>query len=802
MFRNYLAAALGQMARNRLYSVISITGLGIGLATAILLGLAVRNELTYDRFITDYRNTYLAVSLIIPPGRAPQYGARSHVRVAEQLKLQVAGVAATTRLADATLALRTEQFESEEPIYWADPNVFAVLPLPAIAGDLRTALQRPEGVVLSRSVARKFFGRDSPLGAQLEVDGNPMKVTAIIEDLPSNGSQLTSGVFASGLASYSKLSQLDSRAKGGGGGFQLSVRTYVKLASQAQSANLSASMSEVMKSVWPRRPVGMDASLELVRIDKVHVFEGLNAGVSTRVAAAALVGILILLLACVNFVNLLTARSSRRAMEVVIRKVSGASRASLIVQFLGESFIQIGIATCIAMAITELSLPYVNAFLNTGAVFDYWRDPRLLITVAGGAVLLATLAGIYPAFVLSAFRPAAILNRSSTNDLGSGLVRRGLVIFQFAILIGLMIAASIVYGQQRYATKGAMPIDTDQVLLVETRCNSTLKAELQRLGSVRAVACAGSSFLTGAGFDDLPLRDGSALTVTQGPIGAGLLELYGLRPLAGRFFSGARGDDIVTGAAVAADGKTAGGEGGGKQLPQWVVNETAIQQLGFESPQAAIGQSIGAFGEIIGVVRDFAINSVDRKINPTIYAVEPDAFDLMHVKLGGSNLQETLSAIDRLVAQIGTTSVKRYFLADYIEDRYRSLLREAQVYAAFAGVAMLLACLGLFGLSASTTERRTKEIGIRKAMGAGTGDIVRLLLWQFSKPVLWANLIAWPIAAHLMSRWLNGFAYHVELQPSMFLLSSFLASAIALATVAGHCYVIARSKPVAALRMG
>jgi putative ABC transport system permease protein len=500
------------------------------------------------------------------------------------------------------------------------------------------------------------------------------------------------------------------------------------------------------------------------------------------------IGFVVLLIACINFINLSTARASRRAREVMVRKVAGASRATLVVHFLGESFIYVALAACMALAFTELLLPHVNAFVSGAATLDYTADPALIGWIALGTLLLTLIAGLYPAFVLSSFRPASVVKGLIAHSHGANLTRQILVTLQFAALIALMVSAIVVYQQRSFATRDALRVATDQHLVIRGACRGALKTELRALPGVRGVACATSSLLDGSAFSNIRLKDGTQTAVGEAGVETGALELFGLRPLAGRFFAAA---DAGSRAHV-------------------VINETAVRRFGFASPAAAIGRTIPEEGkekqpsEIVGVVRDFALFSVEREIGPIVYvayAANPRFPGIVDVKLTGRQIPETLAALDRLWKMTGATEPPdSFFLDDYIQGLYLSVLRFAQAFAVMSGVAVLLACLGLIGLCASATDRRKKEIGVRKAMGAGVAAILRLFVWQFTKPVLWAALIAWPASAFLMNRWLEGFAYHIDLTPWPFVASAAVALVVALLTVSVHSYTVARSKPVEALR--
>ncbi len=793
MLRNYIVVALRNLARNPLNSAFSLVGLAVGLCAATLAGVTLRNELTYEHFIPGYGRTYLAVGVAVPTGHAPLYAPTSPSFVAALLKLNFPQIRAVTRIAPEEVRLRHDQTEAKETIYWADPNAFELLPLPVLAGDLGQALRRPDGIVLTRSIAEKYFGRDAPLGRRILLDDvHPMTVTAVLDDLPGNGSTLESGIFASGLAEYSTLSKCDREAPGiaAKGGVMLCGRTYLQVAPQSDADALQKTIDSFLPRVYPKFP-GMSMTVHLIRIDRVHLFDGLNPGAQSRLIVFGAVALIILFASCVVFVNLTTARSVRRALEVGIRKACGATRAELILQFLGESVICVAFSTCLGLALSALLLPSVNAFLNSGGNLGFWHDPMLLAATIVGVVAVGVLAGAYPAFVLSAFRPSTVLKGSVLRS-GGAFARQALVVLQFAILIGLIVASTVIYRQCVYVTRDALRVDTDQVLLIRASCKAALLNELRALHGVRGAYCSSEALLDRAAFENLRLRDGTPLAIDVTSLDYGAFGLYGVKPAAGRLPT-----------------QDPEGAGPAQNPSEVVINEAAVRRLGFTSASAAIGKLLPftdapkelADLEIVAVVPDFAFDVGMQRIRPTLYVGVPTDYRLIHVKLSGREIPETLAAIDRLGAAAGVEApLDRFFVNQYIQHLYISVLREAQALAVFAAVGVVLACLGLLGLAGAAAERRTREVGIRKALGAGTKDIMRMLLWQFSKPILWANLLAWPVSALLLMRWLEGFADHVVLSPLIFVGAGALALVIALVTVAGYALVIARAKPVEALR--
>ncbi len=800
MLRNYLAAALRNLMRNRLYAAINILGLAVGFAAVLLIGLFVRHELTFDRFIPGHEDVYRVSMALTAPDAGSNATDDARLWISQQMKLDFAQIQSIARLANLfgnKQSLRHGSVEGvEERFYWADPNIFEVLPLPAIAGDLKTALDRPDGLVLTRRMARKYFGRDKPIGETLEIDRvTTMKVTAVLEDLPSN-THLNTELFGSAV----------SRSSGQGSVFFANrAYTYLRLKPGASADELRSALPDFVDRNSPKPASGKASdtfSIPLVAISDIHLhpagaFAMTPAGEPRTIRAIAAVGALILILASINFVNLMTARASRRAVEVGVRKACGARRRDLVLQFIGESVIYAALGMVLAMGIVELLLPRLNAFLDRSIAFEYWHPP-LIGAIFALVLVIGTLAGTYPALVLSAFRPASVLKGGGALPAGSGKVRQLLVVLQFSMLIGLILATAILYRQTAFGLQQGLRFDKDQLLAITTpppECEQTsFRTAVESLPGVLGTACS-MAFLEDFGTGRYIAPDGREVTLQTGLVGAGLFELLGLKPVAGRFFLRDREADAIPGPRVQkADGVYA-----------VVVNEAAVRLLGFKSPAEAIGKTFGLLtGQrrlIIGVVPDFSRDTVREAIAPTYFENSAGWFMRLNVKLRGNAVPETLGEIDRLwKREAHVRPIVRRFYDDYVQNLYAGLTRQSAIFTAFAAVALFIAGLGLFGLAGFTLERRTKEIGIRKAMGAESADVTKLLLWQFAKPVLWANLIAWPVAGFVMNRWLQGFAYHIDLEPWLFVAAAAVALLVAMLTVSTHSILVARARPVTALR--
>jgi len=833
MFENYLAAALRNLLRNRTHATLNLLGLSLGFAATLLIALFVRDEYSYDRFFPGYRDVYLLTESkdVIDRRLLSERWDFSFPNLAAKLNVEFPQIAAVARImtVDDPPRIRHGQVEADETGFlWVDPSVFRIMPLQSLAGDLQTALTTPDSVVLTRTAARKYFGQDRPLGELLEVNPamgsdaakvstafntpHPMRVTAIIDDLPSN-SYLKGEVFGSSLAAYSPFALYDLTPDQGA--FRISAYTFMRLRPgtpvQQMQRELSAfgTRNSDTSTVYPP---GFTVGLHLTPLGDLHLSPPSAGpmmsprGDRTLLAGLVAIAVLIIASASFNFVTLMTARAAQRAIETGVRKASGALRSQLIIQFLGEAVIYVALAMVLAVALTDILLPWMNSVLKQKIAFNTLGEPALWGVLLVTTVGLGVLAGAYPAFVLSAYRPTAVLKETLVQGATGGVVRRALVALQFAIMIGLGITALTIWRQTLFSLNNQLRVDGSSVLLIDDACSRSAGAFRDRLASLPGVAgaaCANEAALFNGGMIvSAQVRGGPATAMVSGVVDYGALEFYGLQPLAGRVFDHKHGND-----GLLVEGEAAGN-------PSIIVNETAMRKLGFNSPPEAIGKIVtwnrrrwsakpnaGTVGssEIIGVSPDFALDT-RRPVYPQILYVDPVSFSVLSVRLVGSQIPEALKAIDAAWSQIIQTSIHRRFLSQRLQEIYADIMLQGTAISLGAGLAGVIAALGLFGLSAHSAEQRTKEIGIRKVMGASSTDIVRLMLSEFSWPVLWANVIAWPCAYFIMRHWLEGFAHHVDMNPLVFVAAGLLALVISLITVSGHALLVARAKPVDALR--
>jgi putative ABC transport system permease protein len=817
MFQSMLMATLRNLARNRLYTLVGVAGLTLGLVSSLLTALVGYQAFTMEHFIPGYEHTYQVLSGLAPAGRPAFYNTSIPGFQAGLMQQQYPEIESIARLVEDHVPLKQDQIESTEDVYWADPAIFKVLPLPTVSGSLNDALVRPDGIVLTAHLARKYFGDHDALGRTLVSGTRVLTVTAVIRDLPApdSATSLVADAFLSGSYGQSALSLCDQHDVENAQNRALALcgPTYFRLRPGVGIDPLRARIP-LLHASFPKLPDQIHVVTAFERIDRVNWFEGLNPGIHRAAAEVIAVAALILLAGCIVFINLATARATRRAKEVGIRKACGADRWTLIAQFLGESVLTAMLSAIVAVSVTELVLPWISALLDTQLQFDYWRRPGLLGSILLGVVVVGLLAGAYPALVSSAFRPRDVLKGSVWLS-GTQWARQILVVTQCAILIGLTISAVVVYQQRYFGMHEALRVNTDQVLVLESPCKRSYVDALQALPGVRQAGCSAPSFLYGNEFCNCITAGGSPIAVDMTRLDLGLFALYGIRAVAGNIEPGD------------ADSRTAA-------LSHVVINEAALRPLGFASASAAIGQPLalknsdgdwlGPGGdaaaaapanEIIAVVPDFAFLAITQRVHPTVYWStasaaghrRPDLRNLISLKLVGQQIPGTLDAIDRLSDALGQSADAkdpaahwpRYFLNESIQSRYASLLRAAVLCAVSAMLVVVLSGLGLLGVASAVAERRTKEVGIRKAMGASNANILVMLLKQFSMPIGWASLIAWPVSAWLLQRWLEGFPRHVSLQVWVFIGASVLALAISLATIAAQALRVARANPVAAL---
>ena len=829
MWRNYWTVAVRALAKNRTYSIINIAGLAIGMAACVLILLYIRYEKSYDKWIPDVANTYELQSWYPhPKDQPPGFFQMSTYSAQAALEKDFPQVEATAYLQDnGPVFLKDGQAYSTKSWMFTNADFLKVVNLPLIAG---STLPRPQTAVLTQSEAIERFGTDQVVGRTLTIISRGIrrdfKITGVLKDLPKNSSLKIAAILRLDFnALYSDQPNFLTKCWGCQSGY-----VFVKMRPGTDVSQIEAQMPAWEKRNIPDEPngdimynAGDDQDWHLVNLKDVHLGKAqeatLTPGNDNRsIATFAIIALLILGMAVVNFTNLATARASQRAREVALRKVLGASRKQLIVQFVAESILISAVAMLLALALVELLVRPFAAFLDSDIVLSYFGSGGVLLPAIGLTLIVGILSGLYPAFFLSRFQPAQVLkaNRSASETPGSGRLRAALVVLQFAVSIGLIICTAVIYGQTVFARHVDPGFKRDHIIQMEELGRAQLwprvEGFVEQVKRVPGVVDAG---LTDIGINTdnnsnsgiIPPGSNQLINIGQYNVGEGFFNAMGLTLKAGRWFDANREIDDTTIPYPQDKGVEAAMARRGINV---VLNEYAVKKLGFKSPQDAVGKVVKTqfFGpengnvnvNIIGVVGDSRFRSVRKPIDPIMFHKIKTGSGWLMVRYRGDPATMR-AALERQWKQFtNEVPFSAKFSDDIVAEMYKKEDARAQIFAAFSVLAVLIGCLGLFGLAAFTAERRTKEIGIRKVLGARTRDIVRLLVWQFSQPIIIANVIAWPVAWWLMRDWLNGFDERIPLTPIPFVIAGAIALCIAIATVVGHAVKVARANPIHALR--
>lgn len=828
LFRHYFVTALRNFAKHRLYSFINITGLSVALACAIFIVLFLRDELSYDRWIPDSSNLYRVELTARMLGRPPWHLTTAPFPLLRTMQDQILEVKAATHLVPEPMTVAVGDRQFSESVAVVDPGFFQVIKLPLVEGDPTGVFAQPESIVLSQSAAQKYFGNVDPLGKIVTVTGSgilcnrsdptcltathPLTVTGVLRDLPHNTHLVADLVMPnSSQADGLRPAYREQAWQSTDGGYE-----YVALTPGADPESVLVKLKPIIDQfIDPDNKGGGESDqIRLTQFWNVHLtsdnYGGMKpAGSWTTVYGFAIIALLIMVVACFNFMNLATARATLRAREISLRKVVGATRPQLIVQFLGEALLMALASLIVAIALVEVLLPVYDGFLNRPIAFSYVTDWPFLAAIVASAIIAGLLSGVYPALVLSSFRPAGVLKTNTSTQTGSGVMRMALVVFQFAVSIALGITAIVVFGQIRFARNIDLGFDRDGIVIVRGITKLTLTASESLAHALRSNPEIVDTALSNAApfnlfnVDNVQLQmEGQSefFTAHMVNISPEFPSLYGMRLLAGQLLSTAHGEDSFSSYPFFAPESGPDPDAGRNVM----INNEAARRLGYTAKEA-LGKTIvshrGGHVKIAGVLGDSKIDGLRESVSPAVYVNYPPRNTLLSIRIRNSHVPATLSYIDKTWRSFAPGSaIQRYFLSDTFDNLFKADEKQGVMFSLFVGIAILISCLGLFGVAAFTAERRTKEIGIRKVFGARTQDVVRLLLWQFSIPVLIANAIAWPIAYYYLHHWLESYAYRISLNPLYFLSAGAIALAIAWVTIFAHALRIARASPVFALR--
>lgn len=813
MFHSFLKQAFSNLLRQKLISLINIGGLAVGITAFILIIAYVRAELHYDQYHPQAEHIVRLSQDIRPEnGTADILLATNSPQVAPLMIESQSQVQAATRLFDWHGWAWVDDKESlRARIALVDANFPEIFQFEWLEGNAAYALEAPDAIVLTKSMAQRYFGNSSPLEKRLVLPGNLLaRVTGVIEDLPHN----THLAFdALGAMDFTKALRGENVLDNWNAQY---FHTYLLL----QEGTDRVTFAQTFPGFIDRNMgegVSQFLQFRMTALTDLHLASPLRGDIKPPAQAGLVysfmaVAFILLGIACVNFTNLSTAKASRRNREIGVRKAIGASRWTLFLQLMAETFLTVIFALILALALIELFQPFFSRV--TGYHFNITLHEQALQLFC--LVLLTTFcAGVYPALFMSALKPSSVLRGQPGSEGSAGLVRKTLVVMQFSAAIALLVATTVVYHQVHHARNMDPGYSREGIVVINGngsegvgRSWDVFRERLLTQPGIEAVTASntvpvsqvGSTY----GFD---YEGGETRSMPAMLVDFGFFETYGIELLAGRYFDDVYGEDRRL------RQESANGSGGGT----YILSMQAARQLGW-SAQEAIGKSVGitccgmGTGQVVGVVDDIHYGNAQHQQDPVVYVIPPEPGDYLHqeTRLGLTtaslriNVDEREAALEALEAEwrriYPDQPLSYYLLEDQFESEYQKETRQGQILALFALLAIFITCLGLYGLAAFNAEMRTKEVGVRKVMGSSLWRIVILLTSDFSKLVLISNLIAWPVAYYAMNRWLENFAYRIDLSPLVFIGSGLIALCIAWVTVGGTAAKAASAKPVLALR--
>ncbi len=804
MFKNYLKIALRNLFKQKSFSFINIAGLSIGIACSILIFLWVQDELSFDRFNKNANNLYRIINY---NGEFENRGAGTPAPLGPALKQEMPEVVNYTRFAPVPKIVLSKEDKMfyEERLVLADSSIFNMFTFPFLKGNPKTALSSTDKMVITESMAKKYFGEEDPMGKTIIIEGGgEALISGVVKDIPKN-----SHIQFDFLISFQLL--YEDRIFGTQWG-DFNFTTYVQLERNSRVEHLNENVTEIARAHNCPQVKWGNLKFYLQPLTDVHLDAGTApsgveivapGGDTKYVYIFSLIAVFILFIACVNFMNLSTARATNRIKEIGMRKTIGANRFQLIVQFLGESFLVTVIAGLIALLLIELFLPSFNQ-LSGKQLNLHLLEYKMVIILGAIIIFTALVSGSYPALYLSNFSPISILkgssffrtktgNRSIKISDSAGF-RKVLVVLQFSLSIGLIFGTAVIYQQLQFMRNKKLGFDKENIVMLPARGNfllkyNVIKNELTRNPNILAVTAKDwmqfRSQKNTNDFDWEGKQDNYEVMMTHVKVEYDYFDVMNVEFVEGRNFS----KDFKTDATEA-----------------FILNEEAVRRTGLESP---VGKSFRLYdkkGYIIGVIKDVYFGSLHQTVNPQVFHVLANmyhawGYGAILVKINGQKPEQTLSTIESYWNKMNPTAPFEYhFLDETYDNLYKSEKRLNIIFNYFTGLAIFISCLGLFGLTLFTANKRTKEIGIRKVLGASVSNIVGLLSFQFVKWVLVANLIALPVGYYVMNLWLQNFAYRIGLSVWTCVLAGLVALLIAILTVSYQSIKAAAANPVESLR--
>jgi putative ABC transport system permease protein len=785
MLRNYFKTAWRHLLKNKFYSGINILGLSVGLAIGIIILLWVQDELGFDGFHKNAGNIY-RLEIRGGTGSSKQIFTMGVAPIGPLAKQELPDVTDQVRIAgndNFSLYKYQDKVFGDENAVFADPSFFTVFDFPLIEGNGSNPFSdgNDNSVILTRTTAEKFFGSTDPIGKVIVADNKQdFVVSGVIADFPKNSSLRCDMIMPMSFHLKDMLAHGNDLSNNFS---YLSYETYLLLKPGVSLPDLEA---KILQIHLRHKPDDTDADYLLLPLTKMHLYNAdmTDKGIST-VRIFVVIALLTLTIACINYVNLSTARSMLRSKEVSMRKIAGAARAQLFLQFVIETAILFSLATALAIGLIEVLMPFFNQIAGKEMVFDLADRHVWLVLLAAIAGTLAA-SSIYPSLLLSSFEPLKALKGRISLGIADATLRKILVVTQFAFSVMLIAGTLVISGQLNYIRNKDLGFDKTHVFTVWMRDMAghydAVKAELLKQPGILAVTRSNQNIIRFNGFTGAVDWDGkdpkSNLIVHPIGVDKDLISFFKMKLVSGASFTGSPLDTA-----------------------HFILNEEAIRETGIRYPIGKRFVINNVKGTIIGVVKDFHYASMKEKIAPAVFWYGPQFLDRMYIRTTGESAQKAIAAAGvQFTTYNGEYPFGYAFLDEIFDNIYRTEQREGSLFTWFAGIAILISCLGLLGLASYTAQVRTREIGIRKVLGAGTMNIAAMLSGNFLKLVVIAIMIATPVAWYTMNRWLEDFAYRIRIHWWLFALTGVLALTIALATIGYQAVRAAISNPATALR--
>lgn len=802
MLHHFLTIAYRNLLRHKGYTFLNIAGLAVGMACCLLILFYVRHELSYDHYHEKADRIYRVVHAYrsfkqgenLPAPAPEQFQVWGNAPVGPALAAdfpEVQKIVQFTSPINLLLQKGEKRFQ-EDNLLFMDSTVFDIFSWKMLAGNPRKALTAPNSIVLTKSMARKYFGDSNPVGQTLQVENKEtFMVTGVMEDVPSNSHFSFNGLVSMSTFRKWRADIFDSWG-------YVDFYTYFLATEQTSIESLKAKVPDFLKRHNDEK--GYTISFEKLTDAYLHSPAGRQPGPTgnlSNVYIFSSVALFILLIACINFMNLSTARSMERAKEVGVRKVVGAHHNGLIRQFLSESVLLCLAAALLSLILAELALPFIGELSGKRFSSATLFSSQLLLLVVALAIVVGVLAGSYPAWVLSRFRPVLVLKGVFHSSAQGIALRKALVVFQFSLSMILIAGTGIVFSQLKHLRSHDLGFKQEQMLVIDFGNDQEVQQKIETIKQVfmnhpAVVSASASRAVPG---DFLP----NAGTQIQSPEG----EMQHQSPLIYEIDY----DFIPTFEIQMAAGRAFSRDFPADTARSLLINEAAARLYGYANPADAVGKRFsqwGREGNIIGVVKDFNFRSLHQAVEPLTLRFAPPSegsLSRLSLRIQSGNMQSTITGLETLWNKL---SPQRPFLYSFLDEsfnkQYQADLHFGQIFSLFSGLAIFIACLGLFGLSTFTAQQRTKEIGIRKVLGASLTSIVTLLSKDFIQLVFISILIATPVCWYAMNRWLDDFAYRIEIGPGIFLQAGLIALVIALVTISWQSVRAALANPVKSLR--